>query len=102
MIRHKSDPNRLHLRKWQNTPTYFIVYQQRRTGQVNAAPILTKNGFVQPAILLEAKFSEQMVERIKDLLNKVMKTNHDFRVHVPPRRDHPAIEKYLLKKQAKW
>lgn len=102
MIRHKPDPNRLHLRKLPNTSTYFICWKQRRIGQVNAFPIPTKNGFVQPAILLEAKFSEQMVERIKDLLNKVMGTNHDFRVHVPPRRDHPAIQKYLMRQQAKW
>lgn len=102
MIRHKPDPDRLHLRKWQNTPTYFIIWKQRRIGQVNALPVLTKRGLLQPPILLETKFSEQMVERIKDLVNKVLKTNHDFAVNVPPRRDHPAIEKYLLRQQAKW
>lgn len=97
-----NDPNRLHLRKWRNTATYFIVWKQRRIGQVQGAPILTKDGLKAPVILLERKFSEQLIERIKDMVNDIMKTNQDFRVMVPPRADHPAIEKYNLRQRAKW
>ena len=102
MIRQSSDPNRLHLRRHPGTATYFIVLKQRRIGQVEGAPILTKNGLVQPVILLHRKFSEQLVERIKDLVNNIMGTNQDFRVMVPPRADHPAIEKYNLRQRLKW
>ncbi len=101
MIR-QSNPDRLHLRKLPGTATYFIVLKQRRIGQVEGAPILTKKGLVQPVILLERKFSEQLVERIKDLVNNIMGTNQDFRVSVPPRADHPAIERYNLRQRAKW
>lgn len=103
MTRQQSkDPDRLHLRKLRGTATYFIVWKRRRIGQVQAAPILTKNGFVQPVILLEKRFSEQLIERIKDMVNNIMGTNHDFRVRVPPRADHPAIQKYNLRQRAKW
>lgn len=103
MIRQSpKNPDRLHLRKLPGTATYFIVCKQRRIGQVEGAPILTKNGLVQPVILLHRKFSEQLVERIKDMVNNIMKTNQDFRVMVPPRADHPAIEKYNLRQRAKW
>ena len=102
MIQQPKDPNRLHLRRHPGTATYLIVWKRRRIGQVEGAPMLTKNGFVQPVILLERKFSEQLVERIKDLLNNVMGTNHDFRVSVPPRADHPAIQEYNLRQRAKW
>jgi len=53
-------------------------------------------------ILLEKRFSEQLIERIKDMVNNIMGTNQDFRVSVPPRADHPAIEKYNLRQRAKW
>ncbi len=96
------DPNRLHLRKFSGTSTYMIVCKQRRIGQVQGAPMLTKKGLVQPVILLERKFSEQLVERIKDMVNNIMGTNQDFRVMVPPRADHPAIEKYNLRQMSKW
>lgn len=69
---------------------------------MEGAPILTKKGFVQPVILLEKQFSEQLVERIKDLLNNIMGTNQDFKVSAPPRADHPAIEKYNLRQRSKW
>lgn len=95
------DPNRLHLRRLGNSATYFIVWRQRRIGQVQAVPIITKEGSIRPPILLEKHFSEQLVERIKDLVNNVMGTNQDFIVRVPPRRDHPSIQKYLLR-QLKW
>ena len=102
MIRQSKDPNRLHLQRFPGTSTYFIVWKRRRIGQVQGAPILTKDGFVQPVILLQKKFSEQLVERIKDMVNNIMGTNTDFRVSVPPRADHPAIEKYNLRQRAKW
>lgn len=97
----RKDPNRLHLRKVPGSTTYSICWKKRRIGQVNAAPILTKKGFVQPVILFERKFSQQLIERVKDLINNVMGTNHDFRVMVPPRPDHPAIQKYN-QRQLKW
>ena len=102
MTRQYKDPNRLHLRRYPGTATYSIVWNRRRIGQVEGAPILTKDGLVRPVILLQRKFSEQLVERIKDLLNNVMGTNHDFRVSVTPRADHPAIEKYNLRQRVKW
>ena len=102
MIRQPRDPNRLHLQKQRGTATYFIVLNRRRIGQVQVAPILTKNGFVQPVILLKKRFSEQLIERIKHMVNNIMGTNQDFRVMVPPRADHPAIEKYNLRQRAQW
>ena len=102
MIRNPRDPNRLHLRKFPGTCTYMIVLNRRRIGQVQGAPILTKDGFVQPVILLEKKFSEQLIERIKDMVNNIMGTNQDFQVSVPPRADHPAILKYNARQMAKW
>lgn len=98
----RKDPNRLHLRRHPGTATYFIVWKRRMIGQVQGAPMLTKDGLIQPVILLQRKFSEQLVERIKGVVNNIMKTNQDFRVMVPPRADHPAIEKYNLRQRAKW
>ena len=102
MILQPKDPNRLHLQRFPGTVTYMIVFHRRIIGQVEGSPMKTKKGFVQPVILLHKRFSQQLVERIKDMLNNIMGTNQDFRVSVPPRADHPAIEKYNLRQRAKW
>lgn len=96
------DPNRLHLIRAPGATTYFIVYRQRRIGQVESVQLQTINGMIDPPILLEKPFSEPFIDRIKDLVNKRDGTNRDIVVKTPPRQDHPAIKKYLLQRILRW
>ncbi len=57
---------------------------------------------VDPPILLEKRFSERLVDRIKDLVNKRDGTNRDIVVNAAPRPDHPAIKKYMMKRMLTW
>lgn len=96
------DPNRLHLHRVPGATAYFIVYRQRRIGQVESVQLPTLTGFIDPPILLERRFSEQLIERIKDLVNRRDGTNRDIVVKTPPRRDHPAIQKFLTQRLLRW
>lgn len=55
-----------------------------------------------PPILLHQPFSEQLKDRIRDLVNKRDGTNRDIVVKCAPRRDHPAIQKYLMQRMLRW
>ncbi len=96
------DPNRLHLLRVPGATTFFIVYRQRRIGQVESVQIPVLGGFVDPPILLEKPFSEAFTDRIKDLVNKRDGTNRNIVVKTPPKRDHPAIKKYLMQRILRW
>ena len=96
------DPDRLHLWRVPGATTFFIVYRQRRIGQVESVKIPVLGGFIDPPILLEKPFSEAFTDRIKDLVNKRDGTNRDIVVKTPPRRDHPAIIQYLTQSRLRW
>ncbi len=96
------DPGRLHLWRVPGATTFFIVYRQRRIGQVESVQIPVLGGFVEPPILLEKPFSEAFTDRIKDLVNKRDGTNRDIVVKTPPRRDDPAIIQYLTQTRLRW
>lgn len=96
------DPNRLHLWPVPGATTWFIMYRQRRIGQVESIRLPTMNGMIDPPILLHKPFSEQLINRIKDLVNKRDGTNRDIVVSTAPNPNHPAIQKYLLGRQFRW
>lgn len=98
----RKDPDRLYLWPVPGSTTYFIVYKQRRIGQVESVQLPTLNGLIDPPILLEKPFSEAFVTRIKDLVNKRDGTNRDIAVRTPPRRDDPVIQDYLLRRKFRW
>lgn len=101
---HRKDPNRLHLRKCRilGSTTYYIVYRQRKIGQVESLPLVTRDGLIQPPILLNRPFSEFLIDRIRDLVNKRDGTNRNIVVKAAPRPDHPAIKKYMLQRILRW
>ena len=52
-----------------------------------------------PKITLDRTLTEQMLERIKKVINKRDGTNRDVEViNPPPPLDHPAIQRYLLRR----
>lgn len=102
MTQQPKDPDRLHLRKLPGVTSYLIIYKRRLIGQVESVPIPTTNGFIDPPILLEQPFSEQLQDRIRDLVNKRDGTNRDIVVRCAPRRDHPAIQNYLMRRVLRW
>jgi len=99
---HSPNPNRLHLWPTPKGTTYFIMYKQRIIGQVEALLSLGFGGLKDPPILLHKPFSEHLVNRIKDLVNRRDGTNRDIVVKTPPRPDHPAIQKYLTQRMLTW
>ena len=91
------DPNRLQLRRIPGSTIYFIWHQQKWIGTVDSVPAMTIRGIQPPAILLRRVCTEQLIDRIRDLVNKRDGTNRTVAViPPPPSMEHPAIQRFML------
>lgn len=102
MTSRPKDPDRLHLRRVTSGTTYLIIYKKRMIGQVESIPRESPDKNVWPSILLEKPFSPALCDRIRDLVNKRDGTNRNIEVRSAPRRDHPAILKFLKGRRLTW
>ena len=92
---------KLTLKQIHPTASQDLIYHgDRFIGTVTRGPVRMVSGMTSgPRIALSVPQTEQMVERIKNLVNKRDNTNCDFGVaKPPPRHDHPAIQNYLIRK----